>query len=112
MIQRIQTLFLLLCAITLGLFLWLPLINVEATAFKDSIPGWQIGHTVPVMDVPYIIFFNAIFTGTAIGFTLLTIFLYKKRNLQMLLCWFSILLIVFAEGFVYYKYQTKIFLGD
>jgi hypothetical protein len=112
MIQRIQTVFLLLSAIALGLFLWLPLLGVESSAFKDSVRGWQIGHSVPVFDVPYIIFFNAIFTGTAIGFTLLTIFLFKKRSLQMLLCWFSILLIAFAEGFVYYKYEMKVFVGD
>jgi hypothetical protein len=112
MIQRIQTIFLLLAAIALGLFLWLPLIEAESPVFKNSIPGWQIGHTLPVLDVPYIIFFNAIFTGTAIGFTLLNIFLFKRRSLQMLLCWFSILLIAFAEGFVYYKYQTKVFVGD
>lgn len=112
MIQRIQTVFLLLSAIILGLFLWLPLIGVEAKAFTDSIPGWQIGHTLPVADVPYIIFFNAILTGTAIGFTLINIFLFKKRNIQMLLCWFSILFIVTAECFVYYKYQTKVFMGD
>ena len=30
----------------------------------------------------------------------------------MLFCWFSILFIASSEGFVYFKYQTKIFLGD
>ena len=112
MIQRIQTLLLFLSVVALGLFLWLPLIGVEAKVFSDSTAGWQIGHTLPVLDIPYIIFFNAIFTGTAIGFTLINIFLFKKRNIQMLLCWFSILFIVTAECFVYYKYQTKIFMGD
>lgn len=112
MIQRIQTVFLLLSAITLGLFLWLPLIGVENVNFKDTIPGWQIGHTLTVSDIPYIIFFNAILTGTAVGFTLINIFLFKKRSVQMLFCWLSILLIASAEGFVYYKYQTKIFMGD
>jgi hypothetical protein len=112
MIQRIQTVFLLLSAIMLGLFLWFPLIAVESTAFKNPIPGWQIGHTLPVSGVPYIIFFNAILTGTAIGFTLLNIFLYKKRKVQLMLCWFAILFIACAESFVYYKYQTKVFLGD
>jgi hypothetical protein len=112
MIQRIQTVFLLFSAVALGLFLWFPLIGVEAKSFKDFMPGWQVGHSVPVSGVPYIVFFNAILTGTAIGFTLLTIFLFRKRKIQMLLCWFSILLIVSALSFVYYKYQTKVFLGD
>ena len=152
MIQRIQTLFLLLSAVALGLFLWMPLIGVEAKAFTDSTAGWQIGHTLPVLDNAYIIFFNAIFTGTAIGFTIINIFLFplteksngvlyiilrliipiagwillvfrlnnpdyvfnssRVRNQQMLLCWFAILFIVTAEGFIYYKYQTKVFMGD
>jgi hypothetical protein len=112
MIQRIQTVFLFLSAVSLGLFLWFPLINVEAKAFNDNMKGWEIGHTLPVADVPYIIFFNAILTGTAIGLTLINIFLFKKRSIQVLLCWSSILFIACAEGFVYYKYQTKIFMGD
>ena len=112
MIQRIQTVFLFLAIVALGLFLWMPLLTVEAPHFSDSVKGFLVAHTLPIGDQPYIIFFNAIFTGTAIGFTLLAIFLFKKRNLQMLLCWFAIILIVTAEAFVFYKYQTKFFMGD
>ena len=86
MIQRIQTVFLFLAIVALGLFLWLPLLTAEAPHFSDSARGWEVGHTLPVGDQPYIIFFNAIFVGTAIGFTLIAIFLYKKRSIQMLLC--------------------------
>lgn len=112
MIQRVQTIFLLLSAICLGLFLWFPLIGLEAKTFQDTMAGWEIGHTLPFNSVPYIYLFNAIITGTAIGFTLINIFLYKKRSIQMLLCWFSIVFILCAESFVYYKFQTKVFLGD
>lgn len=112
MIQRIQTVFLLLAIVALGLLLWLPLITIEAPNFSDSFQGFEIGHTFPVAGVPYIIFFNAILVGTAIGFSLIAVFLFKKRNLQMMLCWFAILLIVTAQAFVFYKYQTKIFPGD
>lgn len=112
MIQRIQTVFLLLSIVCLGLFLWLPELGLESTNFKDMIPGWKIGHTLMFQEQPYIYFFNSIFTGTAIGFTLINVFLFKKRSIQILFCWFSILFVVCAEGFVYFKYQTKIFLGD
>lgn len=112
MIQRIQTVFLLLVIVALGLFLWFPLIGLESPAFRDTFQGWRVGHTVEIWDGPYIIFFNAIFIGTAIGFTLLTIFLFKKRNFQILLCWFSIILIASGELFVYYQYRTRIFNGD
>lgn len=112
MIQRIQTVFLLLAIVALGLFLWMPLITVEATHFSDSIQGYYVGHTLPVGDQPYIIFFNSILIGSAAGLTLIAIFLYKKRSLQMLLCWFAIILIVTAQAFVFYKFQTKVFIGD
>ena len=79
MIQRIQTLLLLLSAVILGLFLWLPLMRVEAPAYNDTFAGWEVVNKLPVMDIPYIIYFNAIFTGTAIGFTFLTILLFKKE---------------------------------
>ena len=112
MIQRIQTVFLFLAIVFLGLFLAFPLISVEATHFTDSIKGWEVGHTLPVGDQPYIIFFNAIFIGSAAGFTLIAIFLYKKRSLQILLGVFAIILIGSAQGFVFYKFQTKVFIGD
>ncbi|MCX6197801.1 MAG: DUF4293 family protein [Bacteroidetes bacterium] len=152
MIQRIQTLFLLLSIVCLGLFLWLPEFGVEGTNYKDMVPGWNVGHTLHFQDEAYIYFFNLIFTCTAIWFALVNVFLFplteksngilyiitrllvpiagwilfvfrlfnpeyefsssRIRSQQMLFCWFSILFIVCAEGFVYFKYQTKIFLGD
>lgn len=112
MIQRIQTVFLLLAIICLGLFLWMPLIMVEANHYTDSIQGYLVGHSVPIGDQPYIIFINAILIGSAAGLTLIAIFLYKKRNLQMLLCVFAVILIAAAQAFVFYKYQTKVFMGD
>lgn len=112
MIQRIQTVFLLLTLVCMGLFLWLPLIGVEAGKFSDFTQGYAIGHTLPIGDQPYIMFFNAIFTGTAAGLVLIAILSFKNRGFQMMLCWFSIVLIVSAQAFVYYKYMTKIFMGD
>ena len=103
MLQRIQTLLLLLSAVAMGLFLWLPLIGLENPTFTDSMAGWEIGQSLRFMEQPYIYLFNAILSGTAIGLTLINIFLFKKRGAQMLLCWFAILFIVCAEGFVYYK---------
>lgn len=112
MIQRIQTVFLFLAILALGALLWMPVITVEAAKFSDSVQGWAVGHSVPIGDQPYIIFFSSIFIGTAMGFSLLAILLFKKRNIQMLFCWFAIIFIVTAEAFIYYKYYTKIFVGD
>lgn len=112
MIQRIQTVFLFLAIVAMGLYLYLPLITVENGKFTDSVQGFFVAHTLPFMDQPYIYFVNAILTGVAAGFSLLAIFLYKNRSVQMLFCWFAIIFIVFAQAFVLYKYQTKVFMGD
>ena len=111
MIQRIQTVFLLLAIVCLGLFLWLPLIATEPQNFPP-LKGWEVTEKFPFNGDYYIYFINAILIGTAIVLTLINIFLFKKRNIQMQLCWFAILFIASAAGFVYYEYQTKIFFGD
>ncbi len=112
MIQRIQTVFLLLAIVCLGLFLWCPLVSLELPKSTSLVRGAILYHTLMFMEQYYRYYFNAIFTGTAIGFSLLAIFLFKKRSLQMLFCWFSILFIASAQGFVYYEYQTVVFEGD
>lgn len=112
MLQRIQTVFLLLSVVCMGLYLWFPLIAVESPTFNDVVQGWGVGISWVISDQPYIILINAILTGSAIGLTLLNIFMFKKRSLQLLLCWFALILIASAAGFVFYKYQTKVFVGD
>ncbi len=111
MIQRIQTVFLLLSVACLALFLWMPLIGLEPANFPP-LKGWEVTEKFPFNGDYYIYFINAMLTGTAIAITLINIFLFRKRNTQMLLCWFSIVFIASAAGFVYYEYQTKIFFGD
>ena len=104
MIQRIQTIFLFLAVVALGLFLWMPVIKIEFPPFNENIQGWDVRHFFN----GWIYFINPILVGTAIVLTLINIFLYKNRELQMLVCWFSIVFIAAAVAYVYYKYQTKI----
>jgi hypothetical protein len=108
MIQRIQTVFLFLAIVLLGLFLYQPLIRLEGSGYTEDMHGIDITYFAN----GYIYYVNLIFTGIAAGVTLINIFLFKKRNLQMLLCWFAIVFIGSAEAFVYYRYQTKVFTGD
>jgi len=113
MIQRIQTVFMLLAVIALGLFLWLPVMKLEIAGNTTSIyKGWEVTHTLPFRGEAYMYFFSAILTGIAIAVTLVNIFLYKNRGVQTVLCWVSIFFIAAAGLFVYYKYQTKIFNGE
>ena len=104
MIQRIQTVFLFLAVVALGLFLWMPLIKTEFPPFNESVAGWDVRHYFN----GWIYFINPILVGTAMVLTLINIFLYKNRELQMLICWFSIVFIGAAAAYVYYKYQTKV----
>lgn len=110
MIQRIQTVFLLLAIVFLGLYLYLPLITLEVSGIKfvEHIPGWDVS----IFNGGYFYFVNAVFAGTAIGLSLIAIFLYKRTGIQQLLCWFSVVFIIAAAGFVFYRYQTRVFPGD
>ena len=102
MIQRIQTVFLLLAIVSLGLFLWLPLIRFQDISGSRDITGWQVSHLFN----GYIYFINAILTATAIGLSLINIFLFKNRSLQALLCWFAIIFIAAGGGYVFYEYHS------
>lgn len=108
MIQRIQTVFLLLAILILGIYLYTPVIQVEANNFKDMVQGWELLQSFN----GYLYYIDLIFVGTAAGLTLVNIFAFKNRSLQMLLCWFAIIFIASTIAFVYYKYQTRIFVGD
>ena len=104
MIQRIQTIFLFLAVVALGLFLWVPLIRTEVGIFSENIQGYDVRHFFN----GWIYFVNPILIGTAMALTLINIFLYKNRELQILICWFSIVFIASGAAYVYYKYQTKV----
>ncbi len=108
MIQRIQTVFLLLAIICTALFLWMPLIITEAPGFTEEIAGWDVRH----FQSGYIFYINLILSGTALGLCLIAVFLFKKRDYQLIFSWFAIVFITAAQSFVYYKYQTKVFMGD
>lgn len=103
MIQRIQTVFFILSIIALGLFLYMPAIEFKQDKFTNITRAWEVYQFFE----GYLYFITLIFAGTAAGFSLIAIFLYKKRSLQVLFGWFAILFTVAAEAFVFYKYQTK-----
>jgi hypothetical protein len=109
MIQRIQTVFLLLAAIALGLFLWMPLINTDPALFNHptGMRGWEVVHRYN----GWLYLINLIWGGTALGLTLVNIFLFKWRDLQMLICWFCVVFIGSAVLFVYYEYRIFIYPG-
>lgn len=107
MIQRIQTLFMLLALTTMALFLAFPLIIWEYPVQPFEALGWQISTYVS----PYRYYLTAILTGTAASFTLLAVFLYKRRSLQMGLLGISMMFMLSAAAFVVWRFQTDRFEG-
>ena len=107
MIQRIQTVFLLLAVISIGVFLYMPLIGFSMNKDEQFKKGWEVGQTFVFSGQAYFYFITAIFAGTAAILTFINIFFYKNRSFQMLVCWFAIVFTVCAVGFVFYQYETR-----
>ena len=104
MIQRIQSLYLLLAAVVIGLVFFFPfaelLVNKEFLfSFKyRGLYQLKDGQEVlSVASIPLATLFSIILL-----ISLITIFLYKKRGLQMRLCIINILLSIGSLGVVYY----------
>lgn len=107
MIQRLQTVFLFLAILSIGLFLWLPSIKNTGTDFETQIlKGWELRERFQTPWGVYFYYLNPILLGTAAGFSLITIFLYKWRKVQMVFTWFSVPFILAAAAFTLYKWQT------
>lgn len=108
MIQRKQTLFLLFSILIMVGYLFAPLLKAEGGGnthylytyslfFSKNINFPIIGH--------YFVLLCAVAAGIAIGLNLITIFLFKFRRLQIVLCWLSILPLLYTFCYVYYKWS-------
>lgn len=104
MIQRIQTLYLLLASIAIGLLFFFPVTELLVDKqflflfryrglyeLKDGAEILSI-HSVPL----------ALLFSINLLLSLITIFLYKNRNLQMRICIINILLLLGSLGLMYY----------
>ncbi|MBX2903447.1 MAG: DUF4293 domain-containing protein [Chitinophagales bacterium] len=105
MIQRIQTIYLVLAILTIVAYLFAPVIQYEAldVNYVRNLPTWEVAYFVS----GYYVFVAAILSAIAAGFSLIAIFLFSKRGIQSLLCWVAILFHLLAVGYVYYVFQTK-----
>jgi hypothetical protein len=104
MIQRIQSLYLLIAAILTALLLKWPfaefLIDSTVYVFKAGSIEASDGSFLLVKTLPLLILLIII-----LGLTVVTVFLYKKRTLQMRLTIFSILLTLGIYALFYYYYN-------
>jgi len=109
MIQRIQTIFLLLAVILGGLYIYSPVIELDgALNTHDFIRAYQ----VKIRAEGYFFFVLWISAGIAMGANLLSIFLYKFPTIQKLFSLLSILNMLFCFGYVYYLWSTTEYKED
>ena len=98
MIQRIQTLYLLLAAVLMSLTLFLPLATIWQGGNEIIIKAWFADGTVG-FKAPLPLYLGIILSvATALPFV--TIFLYKKRMTQIRLCVSEIVLLLGSAAFI------------
>jgi hypothetical protein len=105
MLQRIQTIYLLLALLSIAGLAFAPVIRYENIDLKfvRDLAAWDVKHFYK----GYFIFINIISLGISAGLILLSIFLYKKRGLQSALALLAILPVLTVESYVLYFFQTK-----
>ncbi len=107
MIQRIQTIYLLLATVILALILFLPIasmVDAQANSFSYLFYGVvDSSNTLVIIDYPL-----AIILCLIPFLNLITIFLYKSRILQMRICIFNILLMFGSLALIwFYSYEAE-----
>ncbi len=105
MLQRIQTVYLLLAIASIVAFLFAPVIRYEATDinYVKDLPAWDVK---PFFS-GYYFFVVLIFEGIAVGLSLIAIFLFKRRQLQLGFCWMVLFFHLATTAYIFYFFQTK-----
>lgn len=107
MIQRIQSVYLLAAAVILIMILILPIATL-VNAQSDSFTYLFYGIVDSEGQIALQAFPLAILLVIIPIFSLISIFLYKKRILQMRLCIYNILLMLGSIGLIlFYSFQAK-----
>jgi len=99
MIQRIQTIFILLAAILAGLLFFLPIAEISANSvlYVFKAQGILYGTEVVISGLPLLIFL-----GIIVVLHLIVIFMYKKRIRQIRVLVFTMILLIGLFGIFYY----------
>jgi len=104
MIQRIQTVYLLVVVILISLFYFLPfasfMLDLDMSVYRISIKGLipDTGEQKSLLQVIPII----ILISTIIVIAIASILLFKRRMLQIRLCIINIILLVGLQGLLFY----------
>lgn len=122
MIQRKQTLFMLITAILCSLQLFFPLADITSTTPQDAIAVGNVadGGQYTVWGINYDngqslpIVYHGVLVILAVLMPVVTIFLYKRRRLQLSLCFLEGILVVgllIFEGIGMYKLNAALALA-
>lgn len=111
MLQRKQTIYLLLALAALIVCLCLPIGKIDTTAGKVVVVWYNYGLTMDnALTAHPLLFVELVVTGVL---TLITIFLYHRRKLQMALCLGCIFLCgAWYGSYVFYALETFNQLGE
>lgn len=109
MIQRKQTIFLILAILLIVAYIFTPVVKVLVGAGDNYLYVTNLifskNVNFPVIG-PYFVLWPldaAIAAGALLG---VTIFLYRRRPLQIALCWVSVLPLLFSFCYVYYHWSV------
>jgi len=109
MIQRIQTVYLLVVVILIGMFYFLPfasfILDQDMSVYHISIKGLipDIGAQKPLLRVIPLIFL----LSTIIVISIASILLFKRRMIQIRLCIINIIMLVGLQGLLYYYIRVS-----
>ena len=109
MIQRIQTLYLLLVVVLTGLALWLPLADFTVGADTCTLTAFGLKDAAGITLLPTV-YLGVVLAATCL-LPLVTIFLFRRRLLQIRLCVVEMVLLLGSlvmEG-VYYFLSWRVF---
>jgi hypothetical protein len=112
MLQRIQTLYLLIIAVLTGVMLFMPLAVLQ-TEEKFSFGVFGVNTVAPDPELVYPTWGLFVLVALITLLALVTVFFYKRRMLQIRFCIFNaILMLGFYGFFAYLIYVMKQQLGD
>lgn len=100
MIQRIQTLYLLLSILFSAAYLYAPVILHDFGKSSESIRAWEVIWFVS----GYLVYFNLIFIGTAVGLNLIAVFLFRNRALQSIISLLPVVFLLASFLLNFYKF--------
>lgn len=109
MIQRRQTIFMLLTAILSGLLFFMPLMSFNANGDVMRFTIFGIQNPIEMMSLSTTYTWPlVVLTALMTIFPLYTIFIYKKRELQVRLCRLNMLLNIILIGLVFVYYESDV----